>query len=52
LFFFVGIAAPDTPPLKAAPNHSPRFRIDEAGLIVGLTSMLHVTFDYLGAAGK
>ena len=51
LFFFVGVTAPDTPPFKAAPNHSPRFRIDEAGLIVGLRAILHVTFDYLSRAG-
>ena len=51
LFFFVGVTAPDTPPFKAAPNHSPRFRIDEAGLIVGLRAILHVTFDYLSGAG-
>jgi amidohydrolase len=52
LFFFVGVTAPDTPPFKAAPNHSPRFRIHEAGLIVGLRSILHVTFDYLSGAGQ
>ena len=51
LFFFVGVTAPDTPPFKTAPNHSPRFRIDEAGLIVGLRAILHVTFDYLSGAG-
>ncbi len=52
LYFFVGVTAPDTPPLRAAPNHSPRFRIDEAGLMIGLRSMLHLAFDYLDGASK
>jgi len=50
-FFFVGVTAPDTPLLKAAPNHSPRFRVDEAGLLVGLRSMLHLAADFLGTPG-
>src|SRR5262245_36023329 len=41
LFFFVGVIAPGTLPLKAAPNHSPRFQFDEAGLMAGLRSTLH-----------
>lgn len=52
LYFFVGVTAPDTPPLRAAPNHSPRFRIDEAGLMIGLRSMLHLAFDYLDGTSK
>src|SRR5262245_794280 len=45
LFFFVGVIAPGTLPLKAAPNHSPRFQFDEAGLMAGLRSTLHLAFD-------
>jgi len=47
MFFNVGIAKPgDT---DAAPNHSPRFQVDEAGLIYGLRAMLHVVADFTGS---
>jgi amidohydrolase len=52
LYFNVGITPPDTPAFKAAPNHSPRFKIDEAGMLVGLKSLVHVSFDYLSAGGQ
>jgi amidohydrolase len=53
-FFHVGMAPPNTPVTLAATNHSPRFQIDEDGLLKGLRYMLHVTFDYMssGGAGK
>ena len=50
LFFFVGITPRDVPPTLVAVNHSPRFRIDESGLLTGLRAMVHVGFDYLGGA--
>jgi amidohydrolase len=50
LFFFVGITPPDMPPTMVAINHSPRFRMDESGLLTGLRAMLHVSFDYLSGA--
>ena len=31
-------------------NHSPRFRMDESGLLTGLRAMVHVSFDYLSGA--
>ena len=34
---------------EAAPNHSPRFQVDEAGLITGLRATLHVVADYTGS---
>ncbi len=46
LFFFIGVTAPGIS--NAAPNHSPRFQIDEAGLMYGLRAMLHVVADYNG----
>jgi amidohydrolase len=52
LFFLVGIIPPEVPAMAAAPNHSPRFRIDETGLLTGLRAMVHVTFDYSGAGSK
>jgi amidohydrolase len=47
MFFNVGIARPGDD--NAAPNHSPRFQVDEAGLIYGLRAMLHVVADFTGS---
>ena len=52
LFFHVGITPSGVAPLKAASNHSPRFQIDEAGLLTGLRSILHVTFDDMSDSTK
>ena len=47
LFFFVGVTSSDVDPRTAAPNHSPRFRIDEAGLIVGVRALAQLACDFL-----
>ena len=47
MFFNVGIARPDD--RSAASNHSPRFYVDEAGLIYGLRAMLHIIADFTGS---
>ena len=47
LFFFVGVVPEGTDPKTVAPNHSPRFHIDEASLIVGVRALAHVACDYL-----
>lgn len=47
LFFSVGIASPDDK--NPAANHSPRFKVDEAGLIYGLRAMLHIVADFTGS---
>ena len=49
LFFWVGVTAPGTDPATAPNNHSPRFRVDEAGLLTGLRAMLHLVADYTGS---
>jgi metal-dependent amidase/aminoacylase/carboxypeptidase family protein len=51
LFFWVGITPPDQDPKRAAPNHSPLFKVDEAGLLPGLRSMLHLVADYTDSGG-
>ena len=38
---------PGTDPAKAAPNHSPRFYVDEGALPVGVRAMAHLAVDYL-----
>ena len=49
LFFIVGIT-PTTQDLRtAAPNHSPLFYIDEAGLPLGVRALAHAAVDWLEA---
>jgi amidohydrolase len=50
LFFFVGITPVGQDAAKAPSNHSPKFFIDESGLVLGLRAMLGVTVDYLQGA--
>ncbi len=52
LYFNLGVAPSDVAPTMIAPNHSPRFRLDETGLVTGLRALLHVSFDYLGGSAK
>jgi amidohydrolase len=49
LFFFVGVTPAGEDPRSAAPNHSPLFRIDEAGLALGVRALAHVACDFLEA---
>ena len=49
MFFFLGITPAGTDPKAAAPNHSPRFFVDEAGLGVGVRALAHLAVDYLTA---
>jgi amidohydrolase len=46
LFFFLGITPPGVDPRSAAPNHSPRFFVDEAALPVGVRALAHLAVDY------
>lgn len=48
MLFFVGVATPGKEK-EVAPNHSPFFLVDEAGLIYGLRSMLHLVADFTGS---
>jgi len=47
LFFFVGVTPAGQDPRSAAPNHSPLFRIDEAGLALGVRALAQVACDFL-----
>jgi amidohydrolase len=49
LFFFVGVTPAGQDPRSAAPNHSPLFRIDEAGLALGARALAQVACDFLEA---
>ena len=50
LFYFVGITPTAQEPTSAAPNHSPLFYIDEAGLELGVRTLAQVAVDWLEAA--
>jgi amidohydrolase len=52
VFFFLGITPPGTDPSTAAPNHSPRFYVDEAALPVGVRALAHAAVDYLSAKSR
>ena len=45
LFFFLGITPPNTK--HAAPNHSPHFYVDEAGLLLGVRALAHLAIYFL-----
>ncbi len=49
-FYFVGITPSGTDRKQCAPNHSPRFFVDESALILGVRSLAHLTLDYMTAA--
>jgi amidohydrolase len=50
LFFFVGVAPPGVDPATVAPNHSPRFFVDERSLLLGVRALAHLACDWLEAA--
>jgi amidohydrolase len=47
MFFFLGSTDPKRDLKAAAPNHSPKFEIDEASLAVGARAMTALALDYL-----
>src|SRR5215471_3610800 len=46
-FFNIGITPKGTDPRKTANNHSPRFYLDESGLLLGVKALTQLTLDYL-----
>ncbi len=53
LYFYLGVTPQGQDPAKAAPNHNPRFFVDESALIVGARALSGVTVDFLTQqAGK
>jgi amidohydrolase len=44
LFYNLGIRPPNTPPY---PNHSPKFLVDDAALIVGVRAMSNLVVDFM-----
>ncbi len=46
-FYFLGCTPPDQPLDKAAPNHSPRFFLDEGCLVTGVKTLSTLAVDWL-----
>jgi amidohydrolase len=46
-YYFVGITPKGVERKLCAPNHSPRFYVDESGLTLGVRSLAHLTLDYM-----
>jgi amidohydrolase len=49
LFITIGITPKDKDPQTVPTNHSPRFYMDESGLILGIRALTNLTLDYLGS---
>src|SRR5215208_496971 len=47
VFFFLGVNPAGVERASAAPNHSPRFFVDESALVTGVRAMASVAVDYL-----
>jgi amidohydrolase len=49
VFFFLGVTPGEHEAETAEPNHSPRFRVDESTLPLGVRALAQLTCDYLEA---
>jgi amidohydrolase len=47
VFAFLGVNPPDANRASVAPNHSPRFFVDERALVTGVRALASVAIDYL-----
>ena len=52
LFFFIGGSPKGTDMSKVAYNHSPRFYVDESGLLLGVRAMSQLAVDYLSGSPR
>jgi amidohydrolase len=50
VFVFLGVRKPGASMEEYAPNHSPRFKIDESGLKLGVRLLANMTVDYQSMA--
>lgn len=51
VFVWLGVRTKGAPRADFAPNHSPRFRMDEAALRVGVRTLANLAIDYLESGG-
>jgi len=52
LFVFLGIRPKDVPTASFAANHSPKFRLDESAMTLGVRTLSTLVVDYLLGQGK
>jgi amidohydrolase len=52
LYVFLGVTPADQDLAKAAPNHNPKFFVDEGALVVGTRSLASLAVNFLGAEPK
>jgi amidohydrolase len=52
LYVFLGVTPRDQDPATAAPNHNPRFFVDEGALVVGTRAMASLAVNFLTAEPK
>jgi amidohydrolase len=49
-YLWLGVRSPGVPEAEAAPNHSPRFLVDEAALPIGVRALANLALDYLSGS--
>ena len=49
LYVFLGVTPAGQDPAQAAPNHNPKFFVDEHALVVGTRTMATLAADFLGS---
>jgi amidohydrolase len=52
LYVFLGVTPRDQDPAKAAPNHNPKFFVDESALVVGTRTMSSLAVNFLSVKPK
>ncbi|MEX0960002.1 MAG: amidohydrolase [Burkholderiales bacterium] len=52
MYFFLGITPKGQDPRKVAFNHSPRFYVDESGLLLGVRALSQLALDYMELNAK
>jgi amidohydrolase len=50
-YFGLGVRPTGVAAAEAAPNHSPRFFLDEGALVLGVRALSQLALDYLGSGG-
>jgi amidohydrolase len=51
-FYFIGITPAGVDRKQSAPNHSPRFFVDESALLLGVRSLANLTLDYMASPAQ
>jgi amidohydrolase len=52
LYVFLGVTPRDQDPAAAAPNHNPKFHVDEAALVVGARTMASLAVNFMASDPK